>query len=66
MISVVQSDHFSQRTMVIVGTIIAFLGLLTSIFLLDNLRLTDDQSLKESEELVNEAEKKQVKKRTLI
>ncbi|ORX39833.1 major facilitator superfamily domain-containing protein [Kockovaella imperatae] len=44
----------AQRTMVIVGTIVAFIGLVTSIFMLDNWKLTDEQSLKESEDLVEE------------
>ncbi|WVQ63432.1 uncharacterized protein L199_001585 [Kwoniella botswanensis] len=55
----------AQRAMVIVGTVISFVGLLASIFLLENLRLTDAVSLEESEQYVTEAEKKQKKALTL-
>ncbi|WWC98434.1 hypothetical protein V866_005325 [Kwoniella sp. B9012] len=55
----------AQRAMVIVGTVISFVGLLASIFLLENLRLTDAVSLEESEQYITEAEKKQKKALTL-
>ncbi|KAK8850768.1 hypothetical protein IAR55_004688 [Kwoniella newhampshirensis] len=58
---VARAQDEAQRVMVIVGTVCSFLGLLTAIFLLDNLRLPDTQSLEESEEMVTEAEKKQKK-----
>ena len=53
-------DH-AQRIMVIVGMCIAILALLSALFLTDNLRLTDDQSLEESETTITEAERAQKK-----
>ncbi|WWD08400.1 hypothetical protein V865_006512 [Kwoniella europaea PYCC6329] len=62
---VARAQDEAQRVMVIVGTVISFIGLLTAIFLLENLRLPDTQSLEESEEYITEAEKKQKKALTV-
>ncbi|WWC92588.1 uncharacterized protein L201_007547 [Kwoniella dendrophila CBS 6074] len=62
---VARAQDEAQRTMVIVGTVISFIGLLTAIFLLENLKLTDNQSLEESEEYITEAEKNQKKALTV-
>ena len=48
----------AQRTMVIVGTCIGVLALLSALFLTDNLRLTDDQSLPESEADLPQADRR--------
>ena len=53
-------DH-AQRIMVIAGLSVTLVALLVSIFLLDNIRTTDEQSLPESDEVVHE-EKRQAKK----
>jgi len=44
--------------MVITGLCVSCVALLVSIFLIDNLRLTDEQSLQESENIVAKGEKK--------
>ncbi|OCF58538.1 hypothetical protein L486_04571 [Kwoniella mangroviensis CBS 10435] len=62
---VARAQDEAQRVMVIVGTVISFIGLLTAIFLLENLRLPDTQSLEESEEYITKAEKKQKKALTV-
>lgn len=53
-------DH-AQRIMVIVGLCVSLVALLASLFLLENIRTTDEQSLPESEEIA-EQEKRQAKK----
>lgn len=44
--------------MVITGLCVSCVALLVSILLIDNLRLTDEQSLQESEDIVAKGEKK--------
>ncbi|KAL1408004.1 hypothetical protein Q8F55_004801 [Vanrija albida] len=58
--AIARAQDEAQRTIVIVGTCISAVALLTSIFLLDNLRLTDDQSLEDSE--IKGGEKKKEKR----
>ncbi|ODN79379.1 hypothetical protein L202_03381 [Cryptococcus amylolentus CBS 6039] len=55
--ALVRAQDEAQRTIVIVGTCISVLSLLTSLFLIDNLRLPDTQSIEETEKVVEDAEK---------
>jgi SIT family siderophore-iron:H+ symporter-like MFS transporter len=56
--AVARAQDEAQRLIVIVGTCVCALGLLTSIFLITNVRLPDTQSIEENEtkaeELVRE------------
>ncbi|OCF32227.1 hypothetical protein I316_06141 [Kwoniella heveanensis BCC8398] len=47
--AIARAQDEAQRVIVIVGLCIAILALLSSIFLIDNYKLTDNQSLEESE-----------------
>lgn len=49
--AIARAQDDAQRIMVITGLCVAIAALLVSIFLLDNIRLTDEQSLPESEDL---------------
>ncbi|WWC72828.1 uncharacterized protein I206_106792 [Kwoniella pini CBS 10737] len=62
---VARAQDEAQRVMVIVGTVVSFVGMLTAIFVLENLKLTDNQSLEESEEYITSAEKSQKKALTI-
>ncbi|WVW81257.1 hypothetical protein I302_103248 [Kwoniella bestiolae CBS 10118] len=62
---VAHAQDDAQRAMVITGTCLSFVGLLVAIFVLENLRLTDDVTLKESEEYITNQEKKQKKAMTV-
>ncbi|WVQ75788.1 hypothetical protein IAR50_005421 [Cryptococcus sp. DSM 104548] len=55
--ALVRAQDEAQRTIVIVGTCISVLSLLTSLFLIDNLRLPDTQSIEKTERDVVNAEK---------
>lgn len=63
--AIAKAQDEAQRIIVIVGVCVTVLGFLSALFLLDNLRLTDDQSLEESEERVMTEEKGQ-KKQTVV
>lgn len=63
--AIAKAQDEAQRIIVIVGVCVTVLGFLSALFLLDNLRLTDDQSLEESEERVM-IEEKGEKKRQIV
>jgi hypothetical protein len=50
------NTHLTQRVIVIVGTCVCVLGLLVSIFLINNVHLPDTQSLEASEKEAEVAE----------
>lgn len=60
--AVARAQDEAQRIIVIVGTCVCAVGLLVAICLIDNVVLTDEQSLQESEAIVDDdAEKRRLR-----